>query len=255
MRRKPELRVVVIVQARMGSTRLSGKIFKQVLGRPLLDYEIERILQVHRADEIVIATTDLPEDKPVLQLADELGVQSFAGSSQNVLKRYLDAAIEFKADLIVRICGDCPLIDPSIVEKVIDYYLENYPKFSYVSNTIQRTFPRGMDTEVFDIQILKELNRKAKHPEEFEHVTTDFLYNSQNYSIGYYKQQQDESMYRLTVDTEEDFQLIKNIIDALYPSNPHFSCKDIIAYLKLHPDILKINAGIQQKILKNPSQQ
>jgi len=241
------LHVVAIIQVRMGSTRLAGKALKRVLGRPLLDYLTKRVLKASTINKMVIATTENKLDDEIAVFCDEYGYECFRGDENDVLGRFAKAAEKENADAIVRICGDCPLIDYRVIDKIVNYYVSHYPSYDYVSNTLERSYPRGMDTEVFSKQSLFKSAKEATKSSEREHVTP-YIYNN----IGLFKvasifQNEDFSNIRLTVDTEEDFTLIAKIIEELYPRNEDFSLKDILCLLKERSDWLKINADIKQK--------
>lgn len=240
-------RVVIIVQARVSSTRLPGKIFKEVLGRPLLDYVIERLRRVSLADNIVIATTTNPKDQEVVSFCCNASYDLFRGSEDDVLKRYAEAARAFDADIIVRICSDCPLIDPAIIDAAIQLYHAKAPNVDYVSNTLNRTYPRGMDVEVFSLKTLLEAEQKAVKSEEREHVTPYIWSHPDLYKLAQTTQKNNESHHRWTVDTEEDFTLIKKILESVYPLNPAFTKDQVIDLLKHHPDWFYINQHIKQK--------
>lgn len=239
-------KVVAIVQARMGSTRLPGKVLKEVLSRPLLSYQIERMKKIQNIDELVIATTPNGNES-IIELCDKENITYFIGSEKDVLERYYLAAKKYQADIIVRMTSDCPLIDPVIVDQVIDMYLQN--DFDYVSNTQLRTFPRGMDTEVFSFKALEKAYYEAKLEYEHEHVTPYLYLNAEKFKIGQYTQKYDSNEIRLTVDTPEDFALIKLIFEKLYPENPDFLLEDTLEILKQHPSWLEINKEIVQKKL------
>lgn len=245
-----KLRIILIVQARMGSTRLPGKILKEVLEKPLLAYEVERLRRVRKADEIVIATTTNSIDQPVVDFCHLEQVPLYRGSEEDVLDRYYQAAKAFSADVIVRVSGDCPLIDPEVIDCVIEFYLKHYPQYQYVSNTIERTYPRGMDVEVFSFDALEKAAKEAKRPEEREHVTPYFYENPDLFSLGKVIHSPNESVHRWTVDTSEDLQLISNLIEALYPNKPNFGMIDILNQFKEHPDWMAINAQVKQKPLR-----
>lgn len=245
-----KLRIIVIVQARMGSTRLPGKILMEVLSKPLLSYEIERLRRLSIADEIIIATTDNPNDVPVVEFCHHEQVPLYRGSEDDVLERYFCAAKAFNADVVVRISGDCPLIDHRIVASVIQHYLDCYPKYSYVSNTIERTYPRGLDVEVFSFDALKKAAKEAVLPLEREHVTPFIYMHPDRFSLGSVVHDPDLSQHRWTVDMPEDFELISKIITALYPTKQDFSMEDVLALLKQHSEWPIINAHIQQKPLR-----
>ena len=153
----------------MGSTRLPGKVLMELEGKPLLQRVVERVKRAKKIDEIIIATTKNKEDKKLTEFAEKLKVKSYAGSEDDVLDRYYQAAKKFGAENIVRITSDCPLIDPEIVDDIISYYLNN--DFDYVSNTISPTYPDGLDTEVFSFKALERAWKEAKKGFEREHVT------------------------------------------------------------------------------------
>lgn len=242
------MRVVAIIQARMGSTRLPGKILKEVNNRPLLSYQIERLRQSQYIDELVIATTIEKQDDLIVEFCQENSILYFRGSETDVLERYYEAAVVFKADAIVRITSDCPIIDVQIVDKTIQYFLEN-GKYDYVSNTIERTYPRGLDTEIFSFAALEKAYNEAVLDRDREHVTAFFYTNPDVFSIGQIKSEIDYSKYRWTVDTEEDFELIKRIIQALYINDSLFTLQDTIKVMKDNPTWFNINAHIEQKKL------
>ena len=154
---------------------------KEVLGKPLLEYQIERMKRVKSADEIVIATTVSDADRVIVDFCDRLSIPCFRGSEQDVLSRYYEAAKTFNADIVVRLTSDCPLVDPSIVERVLRYYFDHSSEYDYVSNCLIRTYPRGMDSEVFPFGILEDAYAEATEPADREHVTP-FIYRQQRAS-------------------------------------------------------------------------
>ncbi|HBQ25201.1 MAG TPA: acylneuraminate cytidylyltransferase, partial [Syntrophomonas sp.] len=165
------MKTIIIVQARMTSTRLPGKVLKEVLGKPLLEYQIERLRQVRLADELVIATTTNDTDQPIVELCEHLGGAYYRGSEEDVLSRYYEAATQFKADAVVRVTSDCSLIDPGVMDEVIGLYINNRDNYDYVSNTLERTYPRGLDTEVFSMAALEKAYKEAGEQPDREHVT------------------------------------------------------------------------------------
>lgn len=241
------MKVVTIVQARMTSTRLPGKVLKPVLGKPLLEYQIERLQRVKFADEIVIATTTNATDDPIVELCDRLSVPYFRGSEADVLARYHGAATAHYADVVVRVTSDCPLIDPKVIDRTIQYYLDFQDEFDYVANCLKRTYPRGMDTEVFSFTALNEVFLEATAQPDREHVTPFIHRQPTRYNLGHVLYAKDCSQYRWTVDTPEDFELIQNILEAIYPENSEFSLEDCLQLLDRHPKWSKINAHIEQK--------
>lgn len=243
------MKTVIISQARMTSTRLPGKVLKQVLGKALLEYQIERLQRVTLADRLVIATTDQPEEEPIIALCQLLNVACFRGPVEDVLARYYGAAQEYHADIVVRITSDCPLIDPAVLDRVIHFYIDHAPEYDYVTNTLvpELTYPRGMDTEVFSFQALHEAYLEAQDQAEREHVTIFMKRRPERYRLANVPYHQNYSRYRWTVDTPEDFRLIEKIITTLYPVKPQFSLEDCLELCDQHPEWIEINAHIQQK--------
>ncbi|WP_078378901.1 cytidylyltransferase domain-containing protein [Sutcliffiella halmapala] len=241
------MKVAAIIQARMGSSRLPGKILKTINGKTLLEYQIERVRQAKAINQIIIATTVKESEEPILKLCKEMKIEYYRGSEEDVLSRYYETAQKFGVDVIVRLTSDCPIIDPEVIDKVVNYYIDNRKEVDYVSNTLERTYPRGMDTEVFSFKALKKAYNEAILPWEKEHVTAYFYNNPNFFILRGIKSDQDYQSYRWTVDTEEDFQLIRNILCELYNIKKHFLLKDIVDILSDHPEWSKINAHIEQK--------
>ncbi|GAA0434774.1 hypothetical protein GCM10008983_09180 [Lentibacillus halophilus] len=245
------MKITAIVQARMGSTRLSGKVMKELKGNTILSHVIQRLKQAKLIDDIIIATTEHSSDNVIEREAEQNGVRVTRGSEQDVLERYYNAAKGNNTDVIVRITSDCPLIDPFIVDEMIKFYLEN--DYSLVTNAgaeyQQRTFPRGMDTEVFSFEVLEDAYVNGEKEYQREHVTP-YIYEQEGNSIHYFKNDRDFSDYRLTLDTEEDFQLITEIYNKLYTGNHDFYLNDIVNLLKKEPKLYDINAHIEQKKVK-----
>ncbi|GAA3351015.1 glycosyltransferase family protein [Deinococcus persicinus] len=241
------MRIVAIIQARMGSTRLPGKILKKVNGRPLLSYQLERLQQSNHINDLVIATTLNEKDDLIVEFCKKNNILWFRGSEKDVLARYYETAKTFKADAIVRITSDCPIIDVQVVDKTIQYFVDN--NYEYVSNTVDRTYPRGLDTEAFTFEVLEKAYKEAVMERDREHVTAYFYTNPDVFKISSVRNETDYSKYRWTVDTEEDFQLIKNIIEKLYNDNPNFTFHDTVKLMEANPDWFYINAHIEQKKL------
>ena len=237
----------IIVQARMTSTRLPGKVLKPVLGKPLLEYQIERLRRVKLADSVVIATTTNATDAQIVDLCHALGVTCFRGSEQDVLGRYYGAAKQAQADVVVRVTSDCPLIDPQIINRVIQLYRDGKGRVDYASNSLQRSFPRGMDTEVFSFAALEHAYYEATDPPQREHVTPFLYQHPERYAIAQLTSPQDLSHHRWTVDTPEDFELVKRMLEALYPQVPNLTLQDCLEVIDQHPDWPAINAHIEQK--------
>lgn len=241
------MKTVIIVQARMTSTRLPGKVLMPIVNKPLLGYQIERMKRVTLADEIVIATTTNDDDQPVIDLCEELSVPYFCGSEFDVLERYYGAARKYSADIVVRLTADCPLIDPVVVDKVIGFFKENRNDYDYVSNTLERTYPRGLDVEVFSFGTLEQVFQEAILPSDKEHVTAFIYGHPDKYRLFNISNDEDCSAYRWTVDTIEDLQLVRNIIEHLCPTKPNFTMQDCLDLMKQYPEWKEINAHIEQK--------
>jgi spore coat polysaccharide biosynthesis protein SpsF len=239
-------RVVGIVQARMTSTRLPGKILMKVLGKPLLEHELARLSEVPELSELVVATTVNTEDDPVVDLCNALGVKSFRGSESDVLDRFYKAAELHEADIVARFTADCPIIDHTLASRVIKNFLENRGSLDYVGIDYER-IPRGMDTEVFGMEALLEAHSNGRSKLDREHVTWFIHTNPEKFRISRYSIDENWGHYRLTVDTQEDFKLIEAVFGALYPSNPRFTLEDAIHLLDATPELAAINAGIEQK--------
>ena len=243
------MKVAAIIQARMGSTRLPGKVLKKVLGKTLLEYQIERVKRAKTLDEIIIATTIKESDDQIVQLCQQFSIPYYRGSEEDVLSRYYEAATEFGVDVIVRLTSDCPIIDPTVIDKVVEHYLENKDRYDYVSNTLTRTYPRGLDTEVMSYEVLKKAHEEAKELVYREHVTAYIYHHPDQFRLCNVSNEKDESKHRWTVDTEEDFLLIKHILETLYPINPLFTVEDVIQILRDKPEWVEINAHVEQKKL------
>ncbi|WP_174615544.1 cytidylyltransferase domain-containing protein [Virgibacillus ihumii] len=244
------MNIVAIIQARMGSTRLPEKIMKKVSGKPLLEYQIERVKRSKLINKIIIATTVKQQEQPIIDLCDRLSVDYYRGSENDVLSRFYEAATESDADAIVRLTADCPLISPHVIDNIISQFLLLTPKYDYVSNTIERTYPLGLDTEVFSMECLETASREGKKDLHREHVTAYMYTHPNKFITANVKHTQDHSNFRLTVDTKEDFQLIANILETLYPQKPDFELEDIIRLLEKRKDWLAINAHVEQKKFK-----
>jgi spore coat polysaccharide biosynthesis protein SpsF len=240
------MKTVIIVQARMTSTRLPGKVLKKILNKPFLEYQIERLRRVKLANEIVIATTTNDTDQPIIQLCDRLSLSYFLGSENDVLARYYEAAKVHQADVVVRITSDCPLIDPQVIDKVIQFYLDNQTDYDYISNCLERSYPRGMDTEVFSFAALHLAFLEATAQPDREHVTPFIYRQTKRDRCANVFYSENQSHHRWTVDTVNDFELIKRILEALYSQIPEFTLEDCLILLKKHPDWSLINVYIGQ---------
>jgi spore coat polysaccharide biosynthesis protein SpsF len=238
------MKTVVIVQARMTSTRLPGKVLKTVLGKPLLEYQMERLRRIKAVGEIVIATTTNDTDQPIVDFCNRLSVSYFRGSEEDVLARYHGAAEKYNADVVVRITADCPVIDPAVCEAVITYFSKNKNQYDYVR---LEQYPRGLDAEVFTFKVLDECFREATEQPDREHVTPFIYRHPKRYRVKHMICDEDYSHHRWTVDTPEDFELVKRIIEELYSINKMFDYVDILNVLKKNPEWYYINEEVRQK--------
>ena len=248
MSRPPK--VVCIVEARFNSTRLPGKVLMPILGEPMLGRLIERLKLARTVDEIVVATTDSPADEAVAATAERMGSHTFRGSENDVLDRVVKAAQSREADVIVEVTGDCPLIDPGLVDKVVGDFLVGGADF--VSNILPHTTPRGTDVRVFRAVDLAEINAKSTDPADHEHVSLHFWEHLDRYQCRNVEMDLPEvvSELRLTVDTAEDLELVRAIYSGLYEKNPAFNLVDILDYLNANPHLLEINRHVEQKAVR-----
>lgn len=244
------MKTVVIVQARMTSTRLPGKVLLLLAGEPMLTRLVERLRRVQRASAIVIATTINATDDSIADLCDQLGVPCHRGSEHDVLSRYADAARLHAADVMVRITSDCPLIDPALIDQVIAVYEEG--DSDYVSNMLPPTWPYGMAVEVFSAAALAQAHAEATQPAEREHVTPFIYWHPERYRLRNLASPVDLSHHRWTVDTPEDYELVRRLFETLHPNTPDFTQADVLKLLDAHPDWLSLNQHIQQKPATQP---
>lgn len=243
MRDKTKDKIGIIVQARMGSSRLPGKVMKEILGKTMLSILIERLMRVKNAHRLIIATTIHPRDEAIVaEVKKYPKVDLFRGSEDDVLSRYYEAARRYKLDTVIRVTSDCPLSDPAIIDTLIDYFY-SLEDADYASNTLKKTFANGVDAEVCSFQALEQAYALGKRPHHKEHVTT-YIY--ENLKCFNYEDTEDNSRFRITVDTPEDFQLVKEIFQRLQHL-PFISYRDVLGLLKASPELVKINAHIQQK--------
>jgi spore coat polysaccharide biosynthesis protein SpsF len=245
------MQIEIYVQARMGSSRLPGKVLRTVLGKPLLGYLIERLREVKEANALAILTTTSPEDDCIVAFCEQERVPCYRGSEEDVLGRYYQTLIQRHPNAIVRITGDCPLIDPDVVDQLIRLYKKHHPNYDYMSNTLELTYPRGLDAEIFSSNTLIKAFEEAKDPAEREHVTLYIYRHPEQFRLKNLASDTILSQYRWTVDTAEDFALIKNILENLYLQHPHFRLNDVVKLLQQHPQWIQLNAHIQQKKVSN----
>ncbi len=238
-------KVGIIIEARVNSQRLYGKVLKKIKGKATLELMIERLKSVSFLNDIIIATSLNPLDNEIVKLAKENSVKYFRGSESDVMSRVLKAAQKFKIEIIISIPGDCPLIDPSCVEEVLKFFLRN--SYDYVSSALSNTFPSGMETQVYNTSVLMKASKMTNSKEDREHVTL-FIYKNPNLfkvkSLVAPKKFSRPEL-RLVLDEPEDFKLISLIFKKLYSNNEVFSLSKIIQFLDDHPKYKKLNQHIK----------
>ena len=240
------MKIGIITQARMTSTRLPGKILKTINDVPLLKYHADRVRQ--SGYPFYVATTINETDDTIVDFCTKEGIPFYRGDEHHVLSRYYYCAKENNLDVIIRVTSDCPLVDGTLIKSALDQYKDSFGQYDYVSNYIERTFPRGFDFEIFSFAFLEEAFNKATLAADIEHVTPYINQNRTKKTVFYsILNKDDKSNYRITVDTPEDFELIERLI-VDYRAN-ELPASGIIAILDQHPELVKINAHIEQKSL------
>lgn len=235
-------RVVAIVQARVGSTRLPGKVLMPLAGRPMVAHVLERARAIRGVHAVVAAVPDLPVDDPLADICERSGALVVRGSSDDVLARYARAAVKSRADVVVRITADCPLLSPTVSAQVLD----RFEDCDYASNTLTRTYPRGLDTEVFSAAALLAANEEASDSAEREHVTPFIYRRPDRFRLIHVMNDVDLSGGRWTVDTPDDMSFASAVYDCL---GPVFELVDVLALLERNPNIASLNRGTAQKPL------
>lgn len=235
------MRNLAVIQARMGSSRLPGKVLMDLVGQPVLWHVIQRVKKSKLIDEVIVATTISKQDLEIVKFCANNGIRVFSGSEEDVLDRYYQTAKLFKPENVIRITADCPLHDPFVIDGVIQKHItENN---DYTSNTVKLTYPDGLDCEVMKFFILSEAWQNGKLASEREHVT-QYIIKNNHYKIGCLENKTDKSGYRWTLDKEEDYNFIRKIYENLWDKNHFFSSDDIYKLLEENPEIKELNKGI-----------
>lgn len=241
------MNIVAIIEARMTSRRLPGKHLLPAAGRPMIANLIRRLQRTPSLTGIVLATTVNETDEPLARIAAEYGVSCFRGSEPNVMERVLGAAESAKADLIVGITGDCPLIDPDLVEQAIRVFRAN--KYAYLNNAETLSYPDGMNTQVYHIDTLRKSFSMTQDPLVQEHVTLHIRRNPDLFPPLYLVAP--PSLHwpelALTLDERADYELLKRIIEHFGEANPYFSCREILEVLRAHPEWVALNQAVKRK--------
>ena len=245
---KGKKKIVAIIQARMGSERLPGKVMMPICGKAILEWVVLRVGKSKLVDQLAVATSRKVIDTPIVKLCDKLGIECFRGSERNVLQRFYLAARKLGADIIVRITADCPFIDPKIIDKMIKIHLKN--DNDYTATASGDSYPRGLDVEVFNWKTLKTAYEKAIAPGHKEHVTS-FIYDR----LGEFKIEivpapkgAERPDYRLCVDEREDLALARKVYKQFAPLGD-FTFKEVIEFLDENPKITGINKNVKQKAI------
>jgi spore coat polysaccharide biosynthesis protein SpsF len=246
------MRAIVVVQARRGSTRLPGKVLLPLGGRPMLDRMLERLTAARRPDAVIVATTTDPADDAIAAVAASAGVACYRGHPTDLLDRHYQAARLARADVVLKVPSDCPLIDPAVVDRVLDAHLAADGRADYTSNLHPESYPDGSDVEVMSIDALAAAWREATRPHEREH-TTPFLWDQPErfavQNVAWETGRDVSRSHRVVVDYEADLAVVQAVHEALWTrERPVFSVTEIVAWLDAHPDVRRLNAqhfGVQ----------
>jgi len=241
------MNIVAIIQARMGSTRLPGKVMRALLGKPMLWHIVNRLRYVQELHDVVVATSEAPADHTIIQFCKDNNIACFAGSENDVLDRFYQAALIHKGDPLLRITGDCPFADPELIDQLIHLYVNG--QYDHVGVAAGAgaiyletgRFPSGLDAECFSFSALARAWREAKTKSDREHVTPYIWRNKDKFRCAHLMAKANYSELRWTVDTEADFELVSVIYKALYREDRLFLMKDILDYLSQHRELSEIN--------------
>jgi len=236
------MNVVAILQARGTSSRLPLKVLQPILGRPMLLHQLDRVRRARTLDALIVATSTDPGDDPIDAMCRSEGISCFRGSLNDVLDRCYQAALPHRPRAIVRLTGDCPLTDPALIDRVVDFFQAE--GFDLAATT--ETYPDGLDVEVVRFETLAHAWQHATAPSDREHVTLFVRRQPERFRIGLFPSEIDLSHMRWTVDEPRDFELVKRIYEALYPRNAAFTTDDVLELLKARPDLPNLNRGIQR---------
>ena len=244
---KSDIKIISIIEARMTSSRLPGKVLMQAAGKPMLGHLVNRLRAVRSLDGIVLATTINETDDLLEEFSKRMGIGCYRGSENDVMNRVIGAAESANADVVVEITGDCPIIDPQIVEQTIRMFNDNLS--DYVSNGHVRSYPDGMDTQVFRLETLKRSATMTSDDLDHEHVTLHIRNHPELFSHVYLVAPPELHWPELglTLDEPNDYELLKKIIEYFEPTNSLFSCRDVIQLLKQRPDWVAINQAVVRK--------
>lgn len=235
--------VLTIIQARLGSTRLPGKVMLDLAGRPMLSHVIARMKRSRLTSRLIVVTTVDAEDLPIVEMARALGLPVFRGSATDPLQSFVSAARLYGADHVVRIKGDCPIIDAQVVDAAIRLHLDEGA--DYTGNCLQRSYPVGLDVEILSREALEKVWREAALRSEHEHITLYVHNHPELFAIRHLAQADDRSALRWTVDYPEDYDLVSRIFAALYPLDPEFGMSAVLDFLSHRPEFALLNAHVR----------
>jgi len=234
--------ILGIIQARMGSLRLPGKVLKEIDGKPLLWYLYERVTLSKHIDKVVIATAKGAANLPIVEFANKYNIDCFPGSEQDLVDRLYKTAKKFSAEIIIRITGDCPLIDYRVVDKGIKFYLDNRDRYDYVANTIKPTYPDGQDYDVMPVRTIEKMWNEVKDPFWREWFNSYIVEHPAVFRLANVTNDKDLSSLRWTVDYDKDFIFVEHIFNEFYSKRKDFSMNDILRFLEKNPKLSEINS-------------
>lgn len=244
------LKIVAVIQARMGSTRLPQKVLKKILGKTLIELIYHRLTFCREIDQIVLSTSTKKENDILVKHAKSIGLRYYRGSEKDLISRLLGTAKKFRANAIVRITADCPLVDPGIVDRMVKIYREKTKRVDLVTNIFPPTFPDGLDIEILPFFTLKRLNDKVRNPLGREWLTYYIMENPKKFRIYNFKNPVNLSSMRLTIDYPEDLVFVSKVFKALDKKSKIFTMIDILSFLKKNPQLLKINTKRVDNFIK-----
>ncbi len=233
--------ILAVLQARVSSRRLPGKVLRPILGQPMIARQMERIRRARTLDGLVLATSSDASDDPLQALGAQLGVEVHRGALEDVLDRFHSAAAPRRPAHVVRLTGDCPLIDPRIVDRVVEEHLEQGS--DYCSNAVVRTYPDGLDVEIMRFEALESAWNEARLPSEREHVTPFLYKRPERFRLHAVTREPDLSALRWVVDREEDLEIVRAVFERLYDSDPGFGMEEVLALARSEPQIFAGNAA------------
>jgi len=236
------MKATAIIQARYSSTRLPGKVLMKVLDKTILEYVIERVARAESVDKVIVATSVNEADGKIADLLEGAGIDFFRGSENDVLDRFYRTALNAGAEHLVRITADCPLADPAVIDRIVRRYFDSGA--DYCSNTLEVTYPDGLDAEAFSFKALREAWESAGLTSEREHVTPFIYKHPEKFKLESFSNGNDLSEKRWTVDERTDFMFVKAVLEGLYPVKPDFHMEDVLGFLEDKPGLEDLNKGI-----------